>query len=98
VGGNTYAIGIWLANSVGSTTITLAPTTAGGPAAAVSNTGTVMWARAEGFASGPPNGSGGLWGVGDRLWNVAPASGQPMGWICVAGSTNGGTWLAMPNL
>jgi len=35
--------------------------------------------------------SSGNWSVGDIIWNVSPAAGEPMGWVCIdpAGS---GTW------
>jgi len=39
----------------------------------------------------------GIWAAGDVVWNTAPASGQPAGWMCtVAGAP--GTWKAMANL
>jgi hypothetical protein len=39
----------------------------------------------------------GTWRVGDIVYNRAPTSGQPMGWVnSVAGTP--GTWLAMANL
>ena len=38
----------------------------------------------------------GTWRVNDQVWDVTPASGAQMGWVCtVAG--NPGTWVAMPN-
>lgn len=39
----------------------------------------------------------GTWAAGDRCWNVAPASGSPVGWMCTAAGTPG-TWVPMPNL
>lgn len=37
--------------------------------------------------------------AGSVLWNSAPASGQPIGWICTNASPAGmGTWLPMANL
>lgn len=39
----------------------------------------------------------GSWNVGDIVWNSAPASGQPAGWICTVGG-GPGTWKAMANL
>ena len=37
----------------------------------------------------PP--TGGTWTVGQRIWNSAPAAGQPVGWVCTADGTPG-TW------
>jgi hypothetical protein len=34
----------------------------------------------------------GIWRAGDITWNSAPASGQPVGWVCTAGGQPG-TWL-----
>jgi hypothetical protein len=39
----------------------------------------------------------GTWRVGDIVWNNAPASGQPPGWMCTVAGTPG-TWKAMANL
>jgi hypothetical protein len=39
----------------------------------------------------------GTWRVGDIVWNNAPASGQPPGWMCTVAGTPG-TWVAMANL
>lgn len=39
----------------------------------------------------------GTWRVTDIVWNSAPASGQPAGWICTVAGTPG-TWAAMANL
>lgn len=39
----------------------------------------------------------GTWPIGAVVFNSAPTSGQPMGWMCSAGGTPG-TWLPMPNL
>lgn len=39
----------------------------------------------------------GTWRVTDIVWNSAPASGQPAGWICTVAGTPG-TWKAMANL
>jgi hypothetical protein len=39
----------------------------------------------------------GTWRVGDKVFNNAPASGQPMGWMCTVAGTPG-TWVAMANL
>lgn len=39
----------------------------------------------------------GAWKVGDRVWNSAPASGNPIGWMCTVAGTPG-TWNAMSNL
>jgi hypothetical protein len=45
--------------------------------------------------SAPP--STGTWRVTDIVWNSAPASGQPAGWVCTVAGTPG-TWVAMANL
>lgn len=39
----------------------------------------------------------GTWRVTDIVWNSAPASGQPAGWVCTVAGTPG-TWKAMANL
>lgn len=39
----------------------------------------------------------GTWRVGDIVWNNAPASGSPPGWMCTVAGTPG-TWKAMANL
>lgn len=39
----------------------------------------------------------GTWKVGDRLFNSAPAVGQPKGWICTVAGTPG-TWVSEGNL
>jgi hypothetical protein len=39
----------------------------------------------------------GTWRVGDIVYNNAPASGQPPGWVCTVAGTPG-TWKAMSNL
>jgi hypothetical protein len=38
----------------------------------------------------------GTWRVTDIVWNSAPTSGQPMGWVCSVAGTPG-TWVAMAN-
>ena len=53
----------------------------------VHNTPQVGWSTAKPVT--------GLWCRGDRIYNQAPAAGQPAGWICVA-SGNPGTWVDMP--
>ena len=37
------------------------------------------------------------WKVGDIVWNSAPATGHPAGWMCSVAGTPG-TWIAMGNL
>ena len=39
----------------------------------------------------------GKWTIGDVVWNTAPASGNPPGWVCTVSGTPG-TWRAMANL
>jgi hypothetical protein len=39
----------------------------------------------------------GTWRATDIVWNSAPTSGQPAGWICTVAGTPG-TWVAMANL
>jgi len=39
----------------------------------------------------------GTWKVGDIIYNNAPASGQPMGWVCTASGTPG-AWTALSNI
>ena len=39
----------------------------------------------------------GAWVVNDRVFNSAPAAGQPEGWVCTVAGTPG-TWKAMANL
>lgn len=39
----------------------------------------------------------GSWQVGDRVFNSAPAVGQPQGWVCTVAGTPG-TWVSMGNL
>lgn len=39
----------------------------------------------------------GAWIVNDRVFNSAPAAGQPEGWVCTVAGTPG-TWKAMANL
>jgi hypothetical protein len=39
----------------------------------------------------------GTWNVGDRVFNSAPAVGQPKGWICTVAGTPG-TWVSEGNL
>lgn len=46
---------------------------------------------------GPAIPTQGNWNVGDIVWNSAPASGQPAGWMCSVAGTPG-TWVAMANL
>jgi hypothetical protein len=41
--------------------------------------------------------TGGTWQTGAVIFNSAPASGQPMGWMCSSGGVPG-SWLPMPNL
>lgn len=48
------------------------------------------------FGSGPPTTIGPSV-AGRKIWNVAPATSSPMGWVCTAAGTPG-TWVAMPNL
>jgi hypothetical protein len=48
-----------------------------------------------GFATAIP--AGGVWRVGDRIFNISAALGQPKGWVCtVAGQP--GTWVSEGNL
>lgn len=46
------------------------------------------------FAAAP---AAGAWVVGQYVYNSAPASGQPQGWVCTVSGTPG-TWVAMANL
>ena len=47
---------------------------------------------------GPPTpGSGGEWRAGDRIWNLSPGPGKPMGWICTSPGSPG-IWTPMPSL
>jgi len=39
----------------------------------------------------------GAWESGDRVMNIAPAVGQPKGWVCTVGGTPG-TWVSEGNL
>jgi hypothetical protein len=50
---------------------------------------------AYGYGSAAP--VAGTWVAGSIVWNWAPASGQPPGWVCTVGGTPG-TWKAMANL
>ena len=51
--------------------------------------------RRIGFATTIP--TGGVWNVGDRIFNINVAVGQPKGWICtIAGEP--GTWVSEGNL
>lgn len=43
------------------------------------------------FVSAAP--TTGTWTIGDRAYNSAPASGQPIGWVCTVAGTPG-TWKA----
>lgn len=43
----------------------------------------------EFHAAGPP--SAGSFHAGDRVWNTAPSSGVPVGWVCTVAGTPG-TW------
>lgn len=43
------------------------------------------------FAAAAP--TTGTWKVGNRVYNNAPASGQPIGWVCTVAGTPG-TWKA----
>jgi hypothetical protein len=45
--------------------------------------------------TGPP--TTGAHGQGEIIFNRAPASGQPMGWVCTAAGTPG-TWLPLANI
>jgi len=47
------------------------------------------------YFSAPP--ATGAWEVGQYVYNSAPTSGQPQGWVCSVAGTPG-TWLAMANL
>ena len=47
------------------------------------------------WASAPP--SAGTWAVGDVVYNNAPASGNPSGWMCSVAGTPG-TWKALANI
>jgi len=38
----------------------------------------------------------GTWAQGALIINNQPYAGQPLGWICVAGGSTGGTWAALP--
>lgn len=49
----------------------------------------------EGYRGAPP--VAGTWTVGSRIYNTAPASGQPLGWVCTVAGTPG-TWVSMGNL
>ena len=51
--------------------------------------------RVEASMSAPP--VAGTWAVGAKVWNSAPATGQPLGWVCTAPGTPG-TWRPMANL
>ena len=53
--------------------------------------------RCELYGTGTPGTDLQVWGIGDRVINAAPASGQPKAWIAtVAGSP--GTWASEGNL
>lgn len=39
----------------------------------------------------------GTWAVGDRVMNISPSVGQPIGWVCTVAGTPG-TWVALANL
>lgn len=39
----------------------------------------------------------GTWSAAERVWNTAPALGDPMGWMCTTGGTPG-TWMPMAQL
>ena len=39
----------------------------------------------------------GTFGIGDTIYNIAPAAGSPAGWMCTVAGTPG-TWKAMANL
>jgi hypothetical protein len=46
---------------------------------------------------GPSGPTVGSWKVGDIMYNIAPAIGRPMGWVCTASGTPG-TWTALSNI
>lgn len=56
-----------------------------------------MTASGTALASGPAAPTGGAWGRGDRVFNSAPASGVPHGWVCTVAGTPG-TWVSTGNL
>lgn len=51
--------------------------------------------HAQYYASAAP--TTGTWYLGDRVFNSAPATGQPKGWICTVAGTPG-TWVSEGNL
>jgi hypothetical protein len=44
----------------------------------------------------PTASTDGRYQVGDKYWNTAPTSGQPIFWACSVAGTPG-TWIAGPN-
>lgn len=51
------------------------------------------------YAKAVPSGTNGVFKAGQKIWNLAPAVGQPVGWVCVVSGTTGvGTWASMANL
>lgn len=54
-----------------------------------------VYGMKESAGTAPP--TTGTWNVMDKMWNSAPASGAPVGWVCTVAGTPG-TWAAMANL
>lgn len=46
------------------------------------------------IARGITNPASGTWRAGDIVWNIDPAAGEPIGWICSVAGTPG-TWLKL---